>query len=186
MLFRSDSLELSSSNILFTNQSQNAVSYHWDFGDSSTSTFISGFHQYADTGSYYVTLIAIGMNGCADTVVHGPWIIVPPVFYFIPNAFTPNVAGYYQVNATIGFDATSVNPQWGGVAIYKNGAVVRQNRVTGNTYTSCAAPVSSVVYLNGSTDYIESYVYCGTNSGYYDNGQQYTCMSGMLIRAGAA
>ena len=98
--------------------------------------------------------------------------------------FTPTVAGYYQVNATIGFDATSVNPQWGGVAIYKNGAVVRQNRVTGNTYTSCAAPVSSVVYLNGSTDYLE--IFAITNGGtgvFVSSSGQWSNFSAALVRA---
>jgi len=53
----------------FINQSSCASSFHWDFGDGHTSTAVSPIYQYADTGSYNVTLI--GYNGAgSDTVRH--------------------------------------------------------------------------------------------------------------------
>ncbi|HAP01339.1 MAG TPA: hypothetical protein DCQ93_05375 [Bacteroidetes bacterium] len=156
-----DSLELSSSNILFTNQSQNAVSYHWDFGDSSTSTFISGFHQYADTGSYYVTLIAIGMNGCADTVVHGPWIIVPPVFYFIPNAFTPNHDGLNDLFRVYGSGIESLNlkvfDRWGEMVFESNNiesgwdGSFKGFQLNTGVYVYCA----TIIFQNGKTEILK-------------------------------
>jgi len=50
----------------FTDSSTNAISYLWDFGDSSTSADQNPIHTYNDSGNYMVTLIATG-NCEADT-----------------------------------------------------------------------------------------------------------------------
>ena len=55
--------------VTFTNTSQNATSYLWDFGDGDTSTAVNPSHQYAAPGNYPVTLIVTGANGCQDTIV---------------------------------------------------------------------------------------------------------------------
>ena len=59
------------SNISFTNTSLNASSFHWDFGDGSTSTLQSPTHTYSAAGNYTVTLIASGLASCgnADTMI---------------------------------------------------------------------------------------------------------------------
>lgn len=49
--------------IEFTNYSQNAVSYAWDFGDGNTSTEESPSHTYAAAGTYTVVLTATGAEG---------------------------------------------------------------------------------------------------------------------------
>jgi hypothetical protein len=69
--------------------------------------------------------------------------------------FTPTVAGYYQVNgqtnATSTGTLTRIIP-----AIYKNGSGYKYG--TDITATDSRSNVSALVYLNGSTDYIEYYV----------------------------
>lgn len=96
--------------------------------------------------------------------------------------FTPTVAGYYLINCSTAF--VSAGQSQASTMVHKNGTMYArwESRATQSYYL---AGGSTIVYLNGSTDYIESYLYCNGN-GYIDNGQQYTCMSGMLIRAGAA
>jgi|GEM_PF-2444186 len=49
--------------INFTNQSQNATSYHWDFGDGTSSTETNPPHQYSALGQYQVKLVAINSAG---------------------------------------------------------------------------------------------------------------------------
>ena len=49
--------------ITFTNHSQNATSYLWDFGDGNTSAALNPSHSYILPGSYTVKLIAYG-DGC--------------------------------------------------------------------------------------------------------------------------
>jgi len=77
-------------------------------------------------------------------------------------SFLPNVAGYYQVNAAW-YSAQSS----GSVvsSIYKNGAVYQ---LIVNTFYSGGQVlgVNSLVYLNGSSDYIGFYVQQGQGSAY--------------------
>jgi len=52
----------------FTNNSDNADSYLWDFGENgNSSTLEEPVYTYADTGMYTVTLIAMPNTICADT-----------------------------------------------------------------------------------------------------------------------
>lgn len=55
--------------ITFENFSEGADFYLWDFGDGTTSEEFEPTHVYADTGTYYVTLIANPGFDCADTFV---------------------------------------------------------------------------------------------------------------------
>lgn len=70
--------------------------------------------------------------------------------------FTPTVAGYYQVSGAVMFTANAINIRLS--AIYKNGTIFK----SGNTTSAPASDqpvtcVSSLIYLNGSTDYVELY-----------------------------
>ncbi|MEN9572059.1 MAG: hypothetical protein RL172_3290, partial [Bacteroidota bacterium] len=63
--------------IQFTNQSGNAVSQYWDFGDSSYTDAHNPSHFYTYPGVYTATLYAKGPGGCVSTmqkqvVVNGP------------------------------------------------------------------------------------------------------------------
>ncbi len=73
----------------FINNSLNADSYSWDFGDAnSTSTLKDPEHQFSQTGTYSVCLVAISNAGCTDTLCKNvPAIVVP--LLDVPNAFTP-------------------------------------------------------------------------------------------------
>ena len=102
--------------------------------------------------------------------------------------FTPLIAGYYQVNACVALDSTTTNPNFGRTAIYKNGT----NYATSTMSASASAVntlsplVSTVIYLNGSTDYLEVYGYNNGATGplFYTNGSiLYTHFSASLVRA---
>lgn len=85
---------LDNNTLQFTNESvgyENLVA--WDFGDqSAVSNAFSPLHDYANDGTYIVTLIIENTAGCFDTVQYS--IVVKPEFYiYIPNAFSPNNDG---------------------------------------------------------------------------------------------
>jgi PKD repeat protein len=52
--------------VTFTNTSQGAVSYSWNFGDGNSSTEQNPVHTYANPGSYTVSLSA--SNSCGTTI----------------------------------------------------------------------------------------------------------------------
>jgi hypothetical protein len=96
--------------------------------------------------------------------------------------FTPNVSGYYQINGGVSPSAFSGAFFLAGIykngSLYKNGSNFPTNSAAGPTST-----VSSLVYLNGTTDYVELYVIAnGTPT---LNGSQVadTYFNGALVRA---
>ena len=98
---------------------------------------------------------------------------------FTSGKFTPTVAGYYQVNATVQFAAGSTSLC--SVAIYKNGSVTSQ----GTTFTPStvyAFSHSALIYMNGSTDYLELYAYV-SNTTQIGSGAGITQFNGSLVRA---
>jgi PKD repeat protein/Tol biopolymer transport system component len=67
---------LPAANVIFTNSSTNATSYHWDFGDGSSSTDQNPWNGYTTTGFYTVTLIAYNSQCGNDTLVLTDYIQV--------------------------------------------------------------------------------------------------------------
>jgi hypothetical protein len=100
------------------------------------------------------------------------------------NRFTPTVAGYYQINAVVSLgSAGGTYPSGGQVAIFKNGSGVWGNQIASPSNQILSCSCSGLVYMNGSTDYLELYGYMtGGSSGAY-NGDGGTIMSGVLVRA---
>ncbi len=71
-------------NVLFINNSSNAATYNWLFGDGSSSNVFSPTHQYNQTGSFPVLLIETSPTGCSDTlVVDTVFIYETPIADFI-------------------------------------------------------------------------------------------------------
>jgi gliding motility-associated-like protein len=76
------------STITFTNYSNNANSYFWNFADGETSTEFSPVHQYDSVGIFEVVQIVSNSWGCTDTFQLSVTII--PAVNYLPNAFRPN------------------------------------------------------------------------------------------------
>lgn len=79
---------------------------------------------------------------------------------FASSRFTPTVAGYYQINAMIYWNTSTANERVAG--IYKNGALFKTGQDILNIGNICSG-VTALIYLNGSTDYVEIYGYTGTS-----------------------
>lgn len=94
--------------IKFRNQSQNAWSYFWDFGDLTTTLDTSSekepTYTYPDTGKYIITLIANPGYSCADTVTTEyaiyktlePYFQSPEGQCFDEHSFTLLAQGLFQ------------------------------------------------------------------------------------------
>jgi hypothetical protein len=99
--------------------------------------------------------------------------------------FTPQVAGYYLISLTTE-DASGTALSYQYTVIYKNGSAFCKTLAVSST-SGTSGITTAVVYLNGSTDYIEGYYYfsgSGTVSLDGGTGVGYnTFMSGSLVRS---
>jgi hypothetical protein len=91
--------------------------------------------------------------------------------------FTPNVAGYYLITVIAETNASSTM----GVAVYKNNSTYRRV-YSSNPGTGVSGIVTSLVFMNGSTDYVEGYVIQNSAAALYNSATDYE-FSGCLVRA---
>jgi gliding motility-associated-like protein len=91
--FTSDTLATLDNAVRFTDLSQGADSFVWDFGDGTSSDERHPVHLFpGDGGGYTVCLAVVNSFGCPDTVCK--FIALPEdPGIFAPNAFTPNADG---------------------------------------------------------------------------------------------
>ena len=75
---------------------------------------------------------------------------------FASSRFTPTVPGYYQINAQVLLGLAAVTSAQ--ITVYKNGSNWKEGTRMLLAAGSNALVVSNLVYLNGSTDYVEIYV----------------------------
>lgn len=84
-------LDSCSGYVSFTDVTDNAVIYHWDFGDGDTSSLKEPVHKYSTDGTFDVVLKVNNETACIDTFVQATRYEAPlGESVFIPNAFTPN------------------------------------------------------------------------------------------------
>jgi hypothetical protein len=103
---------------------------------------------------------------------------------FASSRFTPTVAGYYQISG-----ATRVEASASGefiLSIARNGTIVYRgldnSLISANQFAGLN--VSALLYLNGSTDYVEMLVYQSTGSSKNITGEpEITWMTGFLARS---
>ena len=95
--------------------------------------------------------------------------------------FTPTVAGYYSICGRMDFNgSTSATRAW--VSINKNGSEYKRG-VDMNTNGS-GVSVSNIIYLNGSTDYVELYGWISATTAVAGGGSNLTSsFEGCLVRA---
>lgn len=99
--------------------------------------------------------------------------------------FQPSVAGYYMLTAHIGGAASSS----GTILvpyIYKNGSAYKQGHSyippSGSSSMNCS--ITALVYLNGSTDYVELWANnTGSGTNTITGGASTTWFQGALVRA---
>lgn len=135
----------------------------------------------ADSNTVTQTMLATGIAGngpvfssyigSSQTISHNTWTKVQFNGELFDTAncydsstnyrFTPNVAGYYQMNLGVDFVPNQSRAYYFLLALYKNGS--------GFKYSALSLPIasggqdtlriSSLVSMNGTTDYLETYVY---------------------------
>lgn len=103
------------------------------------------------------------------------------------HRYTPQIAGYYFIGGTLRITGTNITRY--GTFIYKNGEHYLQGTIVNTAATSNASSIgsSTLMYLNGSTDYVEFYGFAVATSPVFDYlGSQPTgsnVFEGFLVRA---
>jgi len=106
---------------------------------------------------------------------------------FASSRFTPTVAGYYQINSVLRYSGTAINDVT--LELYKNGTSYERGQETGllsASNTSGQILLSTIIYLNGSSDYVEIYGYidgAGTLKFTQANSVTTCLFSGCLVRS---
>jgi hypothetical protein len=94
-------------------------------------------------------------------------------------SFNPQVAGYYQMSFAVGAGGS---PSLCIAALYKNGSSYKQGgRIQVTATTAIGSVGSFLIYMNGSTDYLELYGYVTSTASPTFEGTN-TYMTGFLAR----
>lgn len=80
----------------FTDLSNNAVKWYWNFGDGDTSYHQNPFHKFIGDGTFPVKLVIENAYGCEDSVIVEVYV---DGFYtlYLPSTFSPNGDGKNDV-----------------------------------------------------------------------------------------
>ena len=127
-------------------------------------------------GAYQSTLQALSAGTSTKLVFQTEEFDTDSCYDTSTSKFTPTVAGYYQINmCCANSGGASLQLQ-----IFKNGSSVKFGGYNGST--GGASSFSSIVYMNGTTDYLEFYTYssAGVNT---NAAQQRVWVNGSLVRA---
>jgi hypothetical protein len=93
--------------------------------------------------------------------------------------FTPTVAGYYQISGAVSDASAGTNHV---TTIYKNGAEFKRgSQISYSGASPTQGVVSALIYFNGSTDYVELYVYITTGAT-LSASNYYTYFQGVMVR----
>jgi len=145
----------------FTNTSNGATSYVWNFGDGGTSTSASPAYTYTAPGVYNVQMIATGTCSAnsKDTilqnnlvVVNGPPAASNPAFVNCgPQSYTLNGTGvgtltWYDASGQVGTGSTYVTPTLTQTTTYS----VTSSVMTAGTSTLSGAPATNTVLGAGA------------------------------------
>lgn len=62
------------STVQFVNNTTNAITYGWNFGNTTTSNTTNPTNTYTAFGNYHISLIATAANGCTDTLTRSNFV----------------------------------------------------------------------------------------------------------------
>jgi hypothetical protein len=163
----------------FTNLSQGATSYQWDFGNGTTSTQASLFYAYANSGNYVVTLSAtnscgtvtsqqnvnVVLNGCSNNVQISSNKIVniigsPDLVFSVANS--TNFSSIVWNDGFVGPARTIYNPGTYYVSATSGGCTYTSNQLIAE-YACQYVPITALL-INGSPYFNDTTFSCNPAS----------------------
>lgn len=130
--------------ITFTNNSTNATSYLWIFGDGNTSTQVSPSHYYYGTTPIQVKLVAIGPN-CTDTSV----VNITPIFKPVKSIFNLSSLSFCSNVPLVGISTSTGTPPLSYIWTMGDGSSYVTSNVN-HSYTSGGPKAVQLVVLDAA------------------------------------
>ena len=137
--------------VAFINQSQNANSYEWNFGDGFSSIEVNPIHKYEEVDSFTVTLIAATTYPCYDTISKTFFVIKKALY--VPNALAPAYGGMdtlIKIWKPIGIGLRDYHAQvfdkWGRL-LWESDSLVETKPALGWDGTYSGIPCQEDVYV---------------------------------------
>lgn len=118
--------------VTFTNSSTNADTYLWDFGDGMTSIVAAPMHTYGLTGTFTISLTAMGSTG-SDTLTRTAYIMVTGDGPAPPERVTDGLQVLYTFREETGSSVGDVS----GVGAPLNLTITNTNAATWLTGVGC-------------------------------------------------
>jgi len=142
---------------------------------AATGPIFSAYRSGNQTGVTNNTYVKVQLNseefdtaGCFDSTTN--------------YRFTPNVSGYYRFEWSV--DARGTSLTVGHTQLWKNGALHKNGSWAAHSSNVSLSVGAAVVYMNGSTDYVELYGYSSASSGnLFSGGASVTYLSGSYLGA---
>jgi gliding motility-associated-like protein len=135
-------------NAQFINNSINATSYIWDFGDGSSSSLESPSHEYIAETDYLIMLTAISPEGCRDSI-ELPLRIIEDQAMYVPNTFTPNGDGVNDIFQAEGIGLNEgkfelwIYNRWGELIFFSTASRIGWD----GTFNGEEAPMDTYVWV---------------------------------------
>jgi len=104
--------------VKFLNDSRNASSYYWDFGNGLSSVEEHPSTIYDSVYVYPVTLYSFDDLNCSDTASHD-LLLRHPLYYYLPSSFSPNKDGLNDL-----FVGKAIGVTEFSMAIYDKGGLI--------------------------------------------------------------
>lgn len=134
--------------VSFSENSWDAVSYHWDFGvpgSTHTSTERNPIFNYPFEGEFCPTLTVANAYGCEDSITRC-LTVNPDWTFYVPNSFTPNDDTQNEIFTAVGHNIDQfemfIYDRWGLMIYYTDDMSKGWN----GTYMGENSPVDVYVY----------------------------------------
>ena len=102
---------------------------------------------------------------------------------FASSRFTPNVAGYYQISCGVSLNSANAAITTVGVGIRKNNILLNAISFGVPNVIDATPAVSALIYMNGTTDYVECFAIIVGGTGLNFRNFDSTSFTGVLVRA---
>ena len=139
--------------VQFTDLSENATAWSWDFGDGTNSTEQNPIHTYSTVGNYTVNLTAINVNGTDSKLETINVLKQTPFISWYP----PEYITYGTPLSAIQLNAMAINPNTGdtidGTFVYTPAAGTLLSPGTQTLHVDFT-PTDTVNYNTESADFL--------------------------------